>query len=111
MEAASEPLLVPDSVFGEVAYFLGRYLSPFIEARAFTSLTQEPLSVVHLRTDDILRACELVRQYADNPIGFVDASIVALAERLRINQVLTLDVRHFAAIRPRHVPALTLLPG
>jgi len=41
----------------------------------------------------------------------VDASVVAVAERLKVTEVFTLDVRHFAAVRPVHVPAFTLLPG
>jgi hypothetical protein len=36
--------------------------------------------------------------------------VIALAERLDIAEVATLDMRHFAVVRPRHVQALTLLP-
>jgi predicted nucleic acid-binding protein len=48
--------------------------------------------------------------YRDFPLGGVDASVVALAERLNTDLVVTLDRRHFPAIRPRHVPAFRLLP-
>ena len=48
--------------------------------------------------------------YADNNIGAADASVVALAERLDTDLVLTLDRRHFSAIRPRHCEAFRLLP-
>ena len=47
-------------------------------------------------------------EYPD--VGFVDASIVATAERLRITAMATIDRRHFASIRPRHTAAFTLLP-
>jgi uncharacterized protein len=40
----------------------------------------------------------------------VDASVVAVAERLGLAEVATLDRRHFSAIRPKHVTAFTLLP-
>jgi hypothetical protein len=56
------------------------------------------------------RILELMRQYADNAIGFVDASIVAVAERLGVRRILTLDRRHFGQIRPRHCDALDILP-
>jgi predicted nucleic acid-binding protein len=59
---------------------------------------------------DIARAYEIMTIYADTPIGFVDASIVALAERYKIRQVLTLDRRHFAMFRPRGLGYLELLP-
>jgi hypothetical protein len=51
-----------------------------------------------------------VDEYADFPLGGTDASVVALAERLDADVVVTLDRRHFGAVRPRHREALVLLP-
>jgi predicted nucleic acid-binding protein len=51
-----------------------------------------------------------VRRYADFPLGFVDAVVVATAERLGLSEVATIDRRHFTAVRPAHVEAFTLLP-
>jgi predicted nucleic acid-binding protein len=56
------------------------------------------------------RMAELMRQYADFPLGAADASIVALAERLDTDVIITLDRRHFSAIRPRHCEHFRLLP-
>jgi len=53
---------------------------------------------------------DLVVQYADLPLGSVDASVVAVAERLGVTMVMTIDRRHFTVVRPRHVDAFTLLP-
>lgn len=47
----------------------------------------------------------------DLPLGFVDASVVAVAERLGERQVATLDRRHFSVVRPRHVKAFRLVPA
>jgi predicted nucleic acid-binding protein len=52
----------------------------------------------------------LVTTYADLPLGTTDATVIALAERLGVREIATLDRRHFTVVRPRHVPALTLLP-
>ena len=49
-------------------------------------------------------------RYGDLPLGTTDATVVALAERLGVHEVATLDRRHFSVVRPRHVQALTLLP-
>ncbi len=54
---------------------------------------------------------ELSEQYASLGLGGTDASIVAIAERLHIAQIATMDRRHFAVVRPRHVDAFTLLPS
>ena len=53
---------------------------------------------------------DLVETYADFPLGTTAASVIALAERLDIAEIATLDRRHFTAVRPRHTNALTLLP-
>lgn len=53
---------------------------------------------------------ELVRRYDDLPLGTTDASVIVLAERLRIAEIATPDQRHFRVVRPSHVEALTLLP-
>jgi hypothetical protein len=52
----------------------------------------------------------LVSTYADLPLGTTDATVIALTERLGATAVATLDRRHFSVVRPRHAPALTLLP-
>ncbi len=44
------------------------------------------------------------------PLGATDACLVALAERLRIVELVTLDRRHFSVVRPLHVDTLTLIP-
>jgi len=54
---------------------------------------------------------DLVRTYLDLPLGIVDAAVIAIAEGLQLTEVATLDQRHFAVVRPRHVPAFTVLPG
>jgi uncharacterized protein len=59
---------------------------------------------------DWLRIAELVATYRDLPLGTVDASIVAAAERRNISDVATVDRRHFGVVRPNHVTAFTLIP-
>jgi uncharacterized protein len=59
---------------------------------------------------DWLRIAELVGRYRDLPLGTVDASVVAVGERLGITEVATVDRRHFSVVRPRHVGEFTLLP-
>ncbi|WP_232327721.1 hypothetical protein [Herbidospora yilanensis] len=54
---------------------------------------------------------DLVERYSDRPLGSADASVVAVAERLRIAEVFTLDTRDFSVVRPAHVTAFTLVPG
>ena len=59
---------------------------------------------------DLERAAEIMSIYHDQSIGLVDASVVAMAERLGVNEIVTTDGRHFGVMRPRHVKQFTLLP-
>lgn len=56
------------------------------------------------------RIAELVEQYGDLSLGAADASVIAVAERRRIDTVMTLDRRHFTIVRPRHIKAFRLVP-
>ena len=64
--------------------------------------------VQDLTAEDYLRVRDLCDRYAD--IGFVDAAVLAIVERLNEPKLATLDRRHFGMLRPRHVDALELLP-
>lgn len=68
------------------------------------------LIVEPVMPNDWLRIAALVATYHDLPLGTVDASVVAAAERLGITTVATLDRRHFTVVRPKHVPAFEILP-
>jgi predicted nucleic acid-binding protein len=69
------------------------------------------LDVLPLNEQDYARSAELMRTYADLRVGFVDAAVLAVVERLREPKLATLDHRHFSVMRPRHVEALELLPA
>jgi predicted nucleic acid-binding protein len=108
LERAGHRLIIPALVIAEAAYLVGTRLGPDVEAGFLESLTR--LHVEAPTPDDWPRIAELVKQYGDFPLGGVDASIIALAERLDIETVVTLDDRHFRAVRPRHCKAFRLLP-
>jgi predicted nucleic acid-binding protein len=101
-------LVVPALVIAEATYFVGRRLGPTAE-RAFLAGLGE-LDVEGPTSEDFARMAELVEQYEDFPLGGTDASVIALAERLHAPTVITLDRRHFAAVKPRHRETFELLP-
>lgn len=53
---------------------------------------------------------ELTEVYLDLPLGVVDASVIALAERHGVDTIATLDHRHFGTVTPRHADHLVLVP-
>jgi uncharacterized protein len=111
LRQAEGPLLVPSPVLGEVGYLLQSRVGPQAEAAFLRSFGGDGFHVAQLEDQDIGQMAELVEAYLDLPLGIVDAAVIAIAERLRLTVIATLDHRHFAAVRPSHTRAFTLLPG
>jgi uncharacterized protein len=101
-------LIIPAMVVAEVSYFLNQRAGPTAEAGFLRGISRFEIEAP--QPDEWLRIADLVEQYADFPLGGVDASVVALAERLNTDIIVTLDRRHFGAVRPRGFTALRLLP-
>ena len=108
LEQADHRVIIPTLVIAETTYLIGTRLGPTVEAQFLKSLSRLPVEAP--APDDWPRIADLVHRYGDFPLGGTDASIVALAERLDIETIVTLDHRHFRAIRPRHRKAFRLLP-
>lgn len=108
LERADLHLVIPALVVGEVTYLVGNRIGPDAEAAFLRGL--EELDVEAPAPEDWPGIADLVERYRDFPLGGTDASVVALAERLGTDLVITLDRRHFGAVRPRHCSALRLLP-
>jgi predicted nucleic acid-binding protein len=106
----SEDLFIPAPVLVEVDYFVHQRL----RLRSFEQLLYDieigAYMLVDLEPADYIRVREILTQYADSDIGFVDAAVLAIVERLNEPKLATLDHRHFRMLRPRHVPALELVP-
>lgn len=90
-------IVIPALCVAEVAWFLGKRYGANIEAEFLEGLTDFP--VVAPDPDDWTRIAALVRQYADLPLGTVDASVAVLAMRLGTDHIITLDRRHFTVLR------------
>lgn len=110
LEAHTGPLIVPTLVITEVAYLIASRLGWQAETRFLGDLAAGEMSLEPVASEDMLRIAELVARYHDLPLGTVDASVVAVAERLGASEVATLDRRHFTVVRPSHVESFTLLP-
>jgi uncharacterized protein len=72
------------------------------------SIVKREVTVEPLKEADVTRADALMERYPD--IGFVDATVAAIAERLRHERIATTDRRHLGPIRPVHIEAFELVP-
>lgn len=103
-------LILPTVVIPEASYLIGSRLGHKAMRSFLTSLTTSDLQIESLSIEDLVRVTEILEQYADSQLDFVDAAIVALAERLNVTRILSLDRRDFSIIRPQHCEYFDLLP-
>jgi predicted nucleic acid-binding protein len=108
LETHPGPLIVPTLVITEVVYLLGTRLGVAAELRFLADMASASFDVEPVHPTDWLRVADLVDRYRDLPLGTVDASVFACAERLGVDEIATVDRRHFTVVKPRR--ALTLLP-
>ena len=94
-------------VFTEAFHFLDR---PVGRSLLWDFVLSDALRVEEAPKSELARMRVLMDQYADLPMDFADASLVALAERLRVFRVFTLDRRGFAVFRPRHAEFFEIFP-
>ena len=106
--ANHESLLTPVTVLPEVTYLLATRLGAQAKRAFLHSLVNGELTIEPLTAADLRRALELLGDYPD--IGFVDATVIAMAERLKLKTIATTDRRHFTTVKPRHVAQFTLVP-
>jgi predicted nucleic acid-binding protein len=104
------PLLVPPTVLVEACWILNDRAGPAAQAALLDSVAAGELELTSLLPADVTRMAQLVRTYHDLRLDPADASVIAIAERLGITQIATLDRRDFTVVRPAHAPAFELLP-
>jgi predicted nucleic acid-binding protein len=90
------PYLVPAATLGEIGDFVESRLGVRVLDGFLADLAEGALDLDCGR-DDFERIRELVARYDDLPLGLVDASVIACAERSG-GRVLTLDVRDFGVV-------------
>jgi predicted nucleic acid-binding protein len=103
-------VVIPVAVLPEVCYLLQTRIGPDAEAAFVDAIAGGEFTVEPLEGEDLPRATDLMRRYSDLPLGFVDATVIAAADRLGAAQILTTDRRHFSVVRPSRGGAFVLRP-
>lgn len=111
IEDADEPLVIPAPVLVEVDYWINQRLTPGVLVALLADIESGAYRVADLAPVDYTRVRELCDRDADSDIGFVDAAVFAVVERLGEPKLATLDRRHFSLLRPRHRESIELLPA
>lgn len=108
LETHAHTLLAPVTILPEVAYLLRERIGPHAELAFVRSLAKGELAVEPLQRGDLSRAEKLMEAYGE--LGFVDTTMIAIAERLKASTIATTDRRHFGTVRPVHRERFLLVP-
>jgi uncharacterized protein len=103
-------VVVPVCVLAEVCYLLQARIGADAEAAFVESIARGEFTVEPIESADFSRVTDLMRRYSDLPLGFVDATVIATAERLGAAQILSTDRRHFSVVRPSRGGAFVIRP-
>jgi uncharacterized protein len=104
-------LAAPTPVLAETGWIILDKLGPVAQAKFLRLIASGEITPIELTPADWERCVELVTEYANMRLDIVDASIVAVAERLGHTEIATMNGRDFYVVRPRHTPAFTLIPA
>jgi predicted nucleic acid-binding protein len=108
--SSREERVIPAPVVIEVVFLITTHVGPHAVLGFLDDIAEGRYRIEDLASHDYARIREIIERYADSPVGFVDAAVLAICERLNEPKLATLDHRHFGMMRPRHVDALQLLP-
>jgi predicted nucleic acid-binding protein len=108
---AEPPFLLSPFVLAELDYLLMRHIGQSAQMSLLAEVARGAYRLEPFGADDIALAKEVLDRYADLEIGLADASIVVLAERHAVSELLTLDERHFRALRINKRRRFKVLPA
>lgn len=103
-------IFLPAVVLTEVGYLVRRGQGVSGVAKMLEIIAQSTFVLVEAEKGDLLRSAEIIRTYYDSDIDVVDAVLMAIAERMDIMSILTLDQRDFRIFRPNHCESFDLIP-
>ena len=111
LDAERSLVVIPSAVLGELDYLLREHLGIRAEIDFIESIMSGSFTLENLVPEDVVRCHELVTTYQDLDLGLADAAVIATAERLNIDRILTVDERDFRAVRPKSGRPFVLLPA
>ncbi len=105
-EDPGAPWVLPWAILPEIDYLLSAHVGARAEEAFLADLASGVFAVEWGDEADLLAAERICRRHRALRIGLVDAVVMAVAERLKAEAIVTLDLRHFGSVRIRGGPKL-----
>ena len=110
MLTATPPYLLSPSVLAELDYLLAKRVGRHARDALLAEVERSAYQLEPFTAEDVAMARDVLTRFGDLDVGLTDASLVVLADRYGISDILTLDVRHFRALRRSDGASFRLLP-
>jgi predicted nucleic acid-binding protein len=107
---AEPPRILSPFVLAEVDYLIAKFADMQTELSFLEDVERGAYELASFTHHDLAAARKIIAKYASLRLGVADASIVVLANRYDTTSVLTLDTRHFRAIRLDGRKSVRVLP-
>jgi uncharacterized protein len=111
LRASGTPRLLSPFVLAELDYLLASRVSSIAERALLAEVAGSAYQLEPFDAADVAAALMVLERYPDLDLGLADASLVVLAERYQVLDILTLDERHFRAVRGPHGQPFRILPS
>jgi predicted nucleic acid-binding protein len=111
LSEATPPLLLSPFVLAELDYLLATQVDGQAQLALVDEVARGVYQLEPFSAHDVAAAGDIMRRYSNLAIGLADASIVVLAQRHGTRDVLTLDERHFRALRVSGGKRFRVLPA
>jgi predicted nucleic acid-binding protein len=104
-------IIIPDVILVEIDYLLREFLSIDAELDFMNDLIGGSYKLEPLKMNDYKRCQALIEKYRNLDLGLADSAVIAVAERLKIYRILTVDERDFRVVRPKGKKSFLILPA
>lgn len=111
IRASRGPRLLSPFILAELDYLLARRVGVPAARRLLEEIVRGAYRLEPFDVQDVKRATEIIDRYSALDLGLADASIVVLALRHGLDAVVTLDERHFRAVRGPGDRPFRILPA
>lgn len=98
-------------MLAELDYLIGKLVGTRASVRLHAEVARGAYELAPFGAADVARAAEIMDRHSELAIGLADASLVVLSERLGTVRILTLDERHFRALRGARGRPFRILPA
>jgi predicted nucleic acid-binding protein len=111
LREAGAPRILSPFVLAELDYLIEKYAGVDAELLFLDDVGRGAYELATFSKDDVEETRQVISKYRDLHLGLADASLVILSLRYDTRELLTLDERHFRAVRPTGRRSFRILPA